>query len=101
MLKCNFFKFPFEEQIVPTIYIYLERYQNQLVAKVKVEEDPVVLAGDGRHDSMGHSAKYCAYTVFSCSLPRIIHFKLVQVCKHIIIPVLYHEYLICSKLGPY
>ena len=23
------------------------------------------MSGDGRHDSMGHSAKYCAYTRFS------------------------------------
>ena len=49
----------------PSIYIYWERYQNQLVAKV-------VHAGDGRHDSMGHSAKYCGYTVFSCFFLGII-----------------------------
>jgi hypothetical protein len=39
----------------------------------------LVIAGDGRHDSMGHSAKYCAYTVFCCTVPFIIHFVLVQV----------------------
>ena len=39
----------------------------------------LVIAGDGRHDSMGHSAKYCAYTVFCCTVPLIIHFALVQV----------------------
>ena len=38
----------------------------------------LVFAGDGRHDSMGH-AKYCAYTIFCCTVPLIIHFTLVQV----------------------
>ena len=41
--------------------------------------DGVVMAGDGRHDSMGHSAKYCAYTMFCCTLGLIVHFSLVQV----------------------
>ena len=38
-----------------------------------------MLAGDGRHDSMGHSAKFGAYTMFCCTLPMIIHFALIQV----------------------
>ena len=40
----------------------------------------IVLSGDGRHDSMGHSAKYCAYSLF-CHDPFnvIIDFSLVQV----------------------
>ena len=37
------------------------------------------MAGDGRHDSMGHSAKFCAYTMFCCTMTKIIHFDLVQV----------------------
>ena len=43
------------------------------------KKNEVVVAGDGRHDSMGHSAKYCAYTLFNCTSPNIIHFSLVQV----------------------
>ena len=39
----------------------------------------IVMAGDGRHDSMGHCAKYGAYTIFCCTLTKIIHFSLVQV----------------------
>ena len=39
----------------------------------------IIVAGDGRHDSMGHSAKYCAYTIFCCTVPLIIHFTIVQV----------------------
>ena len=34
-----------------------------------------------RHDSMGHSAKYCAYTLFCCTVPLILDFSLIQVGK--------------------
>jgi hypothetical protein len=47
--------------------------------KETIKKNEVVVAGDGRHDSMGHSAKYCAYTLFNCTTPNIIHFSLVQV----------------------
>ena len=39
----------------------------------------VILAGDGMHDSLGHSAKYGTYTVFCCTIGLIIHIVLVQV----------------------
>ena len=52
----------------------------------------------GRHDSMGHSAKFGAYTIFCCTVPMIIHFSLVQVRY-----IFYHYYfwvmhLQCSSL---
>jgi len=33
----------------------------------------------GRHDSMGHSAKYGTYSIFCCTIGYIIHLVLVQV----------------------
>ena len=39
----------------------------------------VVLAGDGRHDFMGHSAKYGTFTIFCCTVGLIIHIVVVQV----------------------
>ena len=44
------------------------------------------MSGDGRHDSMGHSAKYCAYTLF-CHDPFnvIFDFSLVQVSINVLI----------------
>lgn len=35
--------------------------------------------GDGRFDSMGHSAKFGVYTMFCSSINKIVHFELVQV----------------------
>ena len=37
-----------------------------------------MLAGDERHDSMGHSAKYGSYTIFCCTVGLIIHIVLIQ-----------------------
>lgn len=34
---------------------------------------PVDLAGDGRCDSPGFSAKYCTHVVFAAQLGRILH----------------------------
>jgi hypothetical protein len=44
------------------------------------DEKKIVLSGDGCHDSIGHSAKYCGYSLF-CHDPlnAIIDFSLVQV----------------------
>jgi hypothetical protein len=62
-----------------SIYLHWKEYQKTLLQKAKDIKDGVVVSGDGRHDSMGHSAKFCAYTIFCCSLAQIIHFDLVQV----------------------
>ena len=50
-----------------------------MIKKLKDLKEPLTISGDGRYDSMGHSAKFGAYTIFCCSLPLIIHFALVQV----------------------
>ena len=59
--------------------MYWKKYQPKLLEKVKAVSGGVVVAGDGRHDSMGHSAKFGAYTIFCCTVPMIIHFVLIQV----------------------
>ena len=50
-----------------------------MLTKLKSLQTGIVIAGDGRHDSMGHSAKFGAYTIFCCTVPMIFHFSLVQV----------------------
>ena len=50
-----------------------------MLDKVKSIREGIIIAGDGRHDSMGHSAKFGAYTIFCCTIPMILHFSLVQV----------------------
>ena len=68
-----------QTKVFPTILLYWEKYQKQMLEKVKAVKDGIIIAGDGRHDSMGHCAKYGAYTIFCCTIPMILHFSLIQV----------------------
>ena len=47
--------------LFPVVISYWEKYQAGLIAILK-EMTNVALSGDGRFDSMGHSAKFGAYT---------------------------------------
>ncbi|XP_068759957.1 uncharacterized protein [Montipora capricornis] len=62
--------------LFPSIVKFWRSYQDGILQSLKGKE--VVLAGDGRHDSMGHSAKYGTYTIFCCTIGLIIHIVLVQ-----------------------
>lgn len=44
----------------------------------------VVLAGDGRADSPGHSAKYGSYSLLDLKCSKIVDFKLVQLRQSLI-----------------
>ncbi|XP_022809949.1 uncharacterized protein LOC111346967 isoform X2 [Stylophora pistillata] len=62
--------------LIPSVVAFWRKYQKKLLDMLKDQE--VVLAGDGRHDSMGHSAKYGTYTIFCCTIGLIVHIVLVQ-----------------------
>ena len=64
--------------IFPIVIRHWELYKAGLVSKLK-DMKGVVWSGDGRFDSMGHLAKYRAYTMFSSSIMKVVHFELVQV----------------------
>lgn len=66
--------------VFPTVIQHWESYRAGLVSTLKTMKD-VIWSGDGRFDSMGHSAKYGAYTMFCSTLMKVVHFELVQVCN--------------------
>lgn len=66
-------------KLFPMIYLYWQDYRKKIFLELQKCSQGIVIAGDGRHDSMGHSAKYGAYTIFCCDNPLIMHFELVQV----------------------
>ena len=68
-----------QEKLFPMIYLHWKKYQQKRMQSLKEVKEGIVIAGDGRHDSMGHSATYGAYIIFCCTIPMIIHFALVQV----------------------
>ena len=57
---------------------YWETYRVALISEIKGMKD-VTWCGDGGFDSMGHSAKYGAYTMFCSSILKVVHFELLQV----------------------
>ena len=63
--------------LIPSITGFWRKYQNKILESLQGKK--VILAGDGRHDSMGHSAKYCTYAFFCCTVGLLIHIELVQV----------------------
>ena len=64
--------------LIPSIVAFWRKYQKKLLDSLSQKD--VVMAGDGRHNSMGHSAKFGTYTIFCCTVGLIIHIVLVQVC---------------------
>lgn len=65
--------------IFPVILQYWDDYRARLISKLKQIKD-LAWCGDGRFDSMGHSAKYGAYTMFCSNIMKVVHFELLQVC---------------------
>ena len=50
-----------------------------MVERLSDLEGGVVLSGDGRSDSPGHSAKYGAFTVIEQRINKVLDAQLVQV----------------------
>ena len=66
---------------MPSIYPHWKSYQAKLLDKLKEDGKDLDIGGDGKHDSMDHSAKYGAYSVFCFHNSKIKDFALVQVCN--------------------
>ena len=64
--------------IFPIVLHHWETYQADLISKLKKMKD-VAWSGDGRFDSMGHCAKYGAYTMLCTTIMKVVHFEIVQV----------------------
>jgi solute carrier family 8 (sodium/calcium exchanger) len=66
--------------LFPAVLKHWEVYQSGLIEEVKDSgEESQTWSGDGRFDSMGHSAKYGVYTMWSNTTSKLVHFELVQV----------------------
>ena len=65
--------------LLPSIARYCKSYPQALFNQWK--EGDNTWSGDGRFDSMDHSAKYCSYTFMNCTALKIGHFELLQVSR--------------------
>jgi solute carrier family 8 (sodium/calcium exchanger) len=77
----------------PAINSVWKKQQRTLLTGFKHEKKSLVVAGDGRADSPGHSAKYGCYTLVELTCNKVIDFKLVQVGKHYLVHLQYLGYL--------
>ena len=67
------------ELLIPAVLKHWEVYQSGLSKEVNdSEEESQTWSGDGRFDSMGHSAKYGVYTMSSNTTSKLVHFELIQ-----------------------
>lgn len=64
--------------IFPAILHHWESYRSALISSLRASKN-LVWSGDGRFDSMGHSAKYGVYSMMCSPSNKIVHFELLQV----------------------
>ena len=66
--------------LFPCILRHWESYQARFVKEIKETVcEGATWSGDGRFDSMGHSAKYGVYTMYNNNISKLVHFELLQV----------------------
>ena len=65
--------------LLPAIERTWKSYQEQLLATAKARGGCITLAGDGRADSPGHSAKFGTYTCIDVQQNAVLDIKIVQV----------------------
>ena len=63
----------------PAICTAWNKHQADLFKQLRREKRPLIIGGDGRADSPGHSAKFGSYTVMELNKNIIIDIQLVQV----------------------
>ena len=57
-----------------------KQQQSTLLNNIKAEGRELIVGGDGRCDSPGHSAKYGTYSLMDAEKNKILDSQLVQVC---------------------
>lgn len=67
--------------LFPTVKKIWLDHQTWIIAALQADQRYLVVGGDGRHDSPGHSAKFCSYTMIEMVAKVIIDTQLVQVNK--------------------
>ena len=60
-----------------------QQQQSTLLNNIKAEGRELIVGGDGRCDSPGHSAKYGTYSLMDAEQNKILHSQLVQVCTRV------------------
>ncbi len=70
-----------QQVLIPVINQKWAEEKELLQGALRDSQESLILAGDGRCDSPGFSAKYCNYSFMNLSDNRIVDFELVQVTQ--------------------
>ena len=84
--------------LFPAVRQVYERHQNSLLAELK-QKGNLTVAGDGRADSPGHSAKYGTYSLIDLTCNKVVDFKLVQVHYHSDVLTMYTAWNLLSHFN--
>ena len=71
------------QYLQPAISKIWKSEQLALLLSLRDWKKKLALSGDGRADSLGHSAKYGSYTVIEMACNKVLDYKLVQVCLQV------------------
>ena len=63
----------------PSIVSVWGQEQSRLLSQAKAQSTSLSIGGDGRADSLGHSAKYGSYGIIDLHTNKVLHIELVQV----------------------
>ena len=63
----------------PSIFTIWDKHQADIFKQLRQEKRPLIIGGDGRADSPGHSAKFGSYTMMELKKKVVIDIELVQV----------------------
>ncbi|XP_078486361.1 uncharacterized protein LOC108950843 [Ciona intestinalis] len=72
------FKRHFSNIIQPIVHCLWIKEQQTILQETKTRSNDLVIFGDFRCDSPGHSAKYGTYTMLDAQSNKLVHFQLVQ-----------------------
>lgn len=65
------------EQVMPVVFDVWEKMQSEILDNISKMGKPFRLAGDGRCDSPGYSAKYCTNTLMELNSNVILTYVVV------------------------
>ena len=64
---------------MPAVLAVWKRERISSIGEAQKKQIPLILGGDGRSDSPGHSAKFGSYTMIDMLQNKVIDMQLVQV----------------------
>ena len=67
--------------LTPSVEYVWKAHQRELIDNIRGSGLPLVIGGDGRCCSPGHTAKYGTYSIMDLNSGKILDIQLVQVCQ--------------------